>query len=37
MNNGSIPSIRTAWQQINEDEGINAYDLALNRFNEMYR
>ena len=29
MNDGAIPSIRTAWDQINEDEGVYAYDKAL--------
>ena len=29
MNDGAIPSIRTAWDQINEDEGVYAYDMAL--------
>lgn len=37
MNSGAIPSIRTAWQQINEDEGIYAYDMALQRFNDLYK
>lgn len=36
MNDGAIPSIRTAWDQINEDEGVYAYDKALERFNELY-
>lgn len=37
MNNGGIPSIHTAWEQINEDEGVYAYDMALQRFNELYK
>lgn len=36
MNDGAIPSIRTAWEQINEDEGAYAYDKALQKFNELY-
>ena len=37
MNDGGIPSIQTAWEQINEDQGILAYDKALQRFNELYK
>lgn len=37
MNNGGIPSIHTAWEQINADEGIFAYDQALAKFNDLYR
>jgi hypothetical protein len=33
MNNGAIPSIHTAWEQINEDEGEYAYESALQKFN----
>ena len=37
MNSGGIPSIHTAWEQINEDEGVYAYEQALQRFNELYK
>ena len=37
MNSGAIPSIHTAWQQINEDQGVFAYDQALHKFNELYQ
>lgn len=36
MNNGAIPSIHTAWEQINADEGAYAYDMALKKFHELY-
>jgi len=32
FNSGTIPSIKSAWAQIAEDEGAKAYNLAINRY-----
>ena len=29
MNNGAIPSIKTAWESINDDEGVFAYQKGI--------
>ena len=29
MNNGGIPNIQTAWESINDDEGVYAYQQAV--------
>ena len=29
INNGGIPSIQTAWESINDDEGVFAYEKAI--------
>ena len=36
FNSGKIPSIKSAWQQISEDEGAKAYNIALNRYEEIF-
>ena len=33
MNNGAIPNIKSAWEQIAEDEGAFAYNRALEKYN----
>lgn len=37
MNSGGIPSISTAWQQINEDEGANAYNIAMETHRKLFK
>lgn len=32
INTGVIPSIQTAWQKINEDQGMYAYNKGLDKF-----
>lgn len=32
FNSGKVPNIRSAWQQITEDEGASAYAQALNKY-----
>lgn len=32
FNSGRIPSIKSAWAQIAEDEGAKAYNLAITRY-----
>ena len=32
FNSGKIPSIKSAWAQIAEDEGAKAYNLAITRY-----
>lgn len=37
MNNGGIPSISTAWEQVNEDEGRNAFNSAIDTHHKLYK
>ena len=36
FNTGKIPSIKSAWTQISEDEGAKAYNLAVTRYEEVF-
>ena len=36
FNSGKIPSIRSAWTQISEDEGAKAYNIAIARYEEIF-
>lgn len=36
INNGGIPTIKTAWEHISEDEGAYAYNRALEVYNQLY-
>ena len=36
FNSGKIPSIKSAWTQISEDEGAKAYNLAVTRYEEVF-
>lgn len=36
FNSGKIPSIRSAWQQISQDQGAKAYNYALNRYQHIF-
>ncbi len=33
MNSGAIPKIKTAWEQIGQDQGVYAYNQALDKYN----
>lgn len=37
MNKNGIPTIKTAWEHISEDEGVYAYNKALDVYNEIYQ
>ena len=36
MNNGSFPTIKTAWEHISDDEGAFAYNRALEQYHFLY-
>ena len=36
FNSGRVPNIRTAWEQIADNEGEIAYEAATNRFQELF-
>lgn len=37
MNGSGFPVIKTAWEHISEDEGVYAYNRALEVYNELYQ
>lgn len=37
MNSGGIPTIKSAWESINDDEGASAYEKAIEQYNELYQ
>ena len=37
FNNGKVPSIKSAWEQISEDEGAAAFNAAVVRYEEVFR
>lgn len=36
FNSGKVPNIKTAWEQIADDEGASAYNKAIERFEEIF-
>ena len=36
FNSGKVPNIKIAWEQIAEDEGATAYNLALQKFEDIF-
>ena len=36
MNKNGFPTIKTAWEHISEDEGVFAYNKALDAYNKEY-
>lgn len=37
FNSGSVPNIKSAWQQIAQDEGAAAYNRALERYQQVFK
>ena len=37
FNSNKVPNIKTAWEQIAEDEGLAAYNRAIERYEEIFR
>ena len=37
MNKNGSPTIKTAWEQISEDEGVYAYNKALDAYKTSYQ
>ena len=37
FNSDKVPNIRSAWQQIAEDEGAAAFNRAVERYEEIFR
>lgn len=37
MNGSGFPTIKTAWEDISENEGVTAYNYAIDTYNSLYK